>query len=85
MKTGVKDTSDKHYRQKYYQIQILKSDEVLNEILKDKKTLAEIKNLYKRIPEKFLLRIFDLFLYFIVVLFTTRDIKLYIFKFILSV
>ena len=38
------------------QIQIIKSDEVLNEILREKETLAKIKKLYKTIPEKFFAR-----------------------------
>ncbi len=38
------------------QVQILKSDEVFGTIFKDKETLAKVKNLYKKIPEKFALR-----------------------------
>ena len=38
------------------QIQILKSDEVINVVFQDEKTLAKIKNLLKTIPEKFISR-----------------------------
>ena len=38
------------------QIQILKSDEMLNTVFNDKETLQKVRDIYNRLPEKFLSR-----------------------------